>query len=139
MVQAYSRLKQVLDRQKLTVANLYRRIQRNGLHVSLKSLYRLTEDEHPLERLDLRVAGVICHVCQVPLSELIAFRVTPQRLRSLAAGKQKRLDVLMAKNNEGRLTNAEQRELRALVDETEKITLDNARKLARQRQPLAVS
>lgn len=59
------------------------------------------------------------------------------RLRHLSAAKQKRLDVLMAKNNNGKLTKPEQRDFRTLVREAEAITLDNARALAGQKRQLA--
>jgi Cro/C1-type HTH DNA-binding domain len=137
MLRAYSALKQVLAEQGLTVLDLARRIRRRGQRVNLKSLYRLNNDRQPLERLDLRVAGVICQVCQVPLSELITFEKPRARLLRLPAGKQQRLDVLMAKNNDGRLTRAEQGELQDLVREAEQITLENARMLAGQRRELA--
>jgi hypothetical protein len=69
-MQAYSRLKRVLDERKLTVPELLRRIKRAGMKVNLKSLYRLSNEHQPVEHLDLRVAGAICWVCDVPLSEL---------------------------------------------------------------------
>src|SRR5947209_6173695 len=137
MLHAYSRLKQVLAEQELTVPRLLQRIERQGMRVNLKSLYRLRNDRQPVERLDLRVAGVICRVCQVPLSELIIFEPSKPRLRRFPANKQKRLDLLMAKNNDGRLTRAEQAELQGLVREAEKLTLENARTLASQRRELA--
>jgi hypothetical protein len=136
MIEAYSRLKHLLGERKLTVPELHRRIQRRGLHVNLKSLYRLSKDEEPLERLDLRVAGVICDVCRVPLSELIAFEKPREKLGRLPVAKQKRLHSLMAKNNEGMLTPAEAEELRGLVREAEELTLSNARLLAGQRRRL---
>src|SRR5947209_6949856 len=125
MVQAFSRLKRVLDEQNLSVPELHRRMRQQGLRINLKSLYRLSQ-EQPLQRLDLRVAGAICQICALPLSELIVFERPGRKLRRLAAGKQKRLDRLMAKNNEGQLTDAEGQELRALVREAEEITLDEA-------------
>jgi len=137
MLHGYSRLKQVLAKQDLTVPELCRRIEQRGLHVNLKSLYRLHNDRQPVERLDLRVAGIICQVCQVPLSELITFEPSRPRLRRFPASKQKRLDLLMDKNNDGTLTKAEQRELQALVREAEALTLDNARTLANQSRELA--
>src|SRR5215475_4367299 len=105
MVQAYSQLKRVLDEQKITVPELHRRIERGGMRVNLKSLYRLSKEHQPLERLDLRVAGAICQVCEVPLSALISFELSKRRLQRLSTAKQKRLDSLMFKNNEGQLTN----------------------------------
>lgn len=136
-MQAFSRLKRVLDEQDITVPELHRRILQQGLRINLKSLYRLSNDRQPLQRLDLGMAGAICQVFSLPLSELIAFETPRKKLRRLAAAKQKRLDALVAKNNEGTLTDTEKRELRALVREAEEILLDNARQLADQRQQLA--
>src|SRR6516162_4886749 len=127
MIQACSRLKRVLGERRMSVPDLQRRMEQQGLSVNLKSLYRLSKDDQPLERLNLRVAGMICQVCQVPLSDLIAFEAVGAKLRQLAASKQKRLDVLMAKNNSGRLTATERPELEALVREAEEISLSNAR------------
>jgi hypothetical protein len=112
---------------------LHKRIKQRGMHVNLKSLYRLSREHQPLERLDLRVAGAICQVCEVPLSELITFETPKGTLHRLAAAKQKRLDTLMAKNNQGKLTDGESEALRALVREAEEMTLANARILAGQR------
>ena len=137
MLHGYSRLKQVLVEEELTVPQLYRRIHSQGLRVNLKSLYRLNDDRQPVQRLDLRVAGVICQVCRVPLSELITFEPPRPRLLRLPASKQKRLDLLMTKNNDGRLTKAEHSELQLLVREAENLTLENARTLASQRRAMA--
>lgn len=52
-----------------------------------------------------------------------------QRVRHLSATKQRRLDFLMDKNNEGQLDEAEQQEFQALVCEVEQLTIDNARRL----------
>jgi len=51
------------------------------------------------------------------------------RLQRLSADKQRRLDLLMTGNNEGRLTPAEREELQDLVREAEAIALSNARNL----------
>jgi len=137
MVQAFSHLKRVLTERNMTVLELHRHLLGKKLRVNLKSLYRLSNDQQPLQRLDLRVAGAICQMLALPLSELIVFETPRRKLRRLTAGKQKRLDTLMAQNNEGKLTDAEKQELRALVREVEAITLDNARQLAEQREKLA--
>jgi hypothetical protein len=126
---AYSRLKRVLSEQKITVPELHRRLAEKGLRVNLKSLYRLSNEHQPLERLDLRVAGAICEVCKVPLGDLITFEAFGENLRRLEVNKQKRLDVLMAKNNDGLLTTLEREELQALVREVEELSLANARVL----------
>jgi hypothetical protein len=107
VVHAFSQLKRVLGERKLSIPQLQRRLEERGLIVNLKSLYRLAKDDQPLERLNLRVAGMICQVCDVPLSKLIAFELTEIRLRRLSASKQRRLDVLMDRNNQGQLTSAE--------------------------------
>ena len=127
MVQAFSRLKRVLGERRMSVPELQRRLEQHGLIVNLKSLYRLARDDQPLERLNLRVAGMICQVCEVPLSNLIAFEMTEARLRRLSSAKQRRLDALMAANNAGRLSPSERKELQGLVREAEEIALSNAK------------
>ncbi|HLK56763.1 MAG TPA: hypothetical protein VKU00_09375, partial [Chthonomonadaceae bacterium] len=107
--------------------------------MNIKSLYRLSDDHQPLERLDMRVAGAICQVCSIPLSDWIVFEEEDGKLRTLSAEKQARLDFLMAQNNAGPMVEAERSELQALVREAEEITLTNARLLAAQRQKLATS
>src|ERR1700730_2442397 len=127
MVQAFSQLKRVLGERRMSVPELRRRLEQQGVSVNLKSLYRLVKDDQPLERLNLRVAGMICQVCGVPLSELIAFEMTESRLRHLSAAKQQRLDALMTGNNKGRLRSAERQEVDDLVRQAEEIALSNAR------------
>lgn len=139
MLQAYSRLKTVLNRQKISIPELHRRMERQGIRVNLKSLYRLSNEGQPLQRLDLRVAGAICQVCEVTLSDLVDFEVEVKRLARLSATKQKRLDALMAKNNDGKLTKSEAKELRDLVSEVEAITVRNARLLTQQQKKLATA
>jgi hypothetical protein len=135
-VNAYSRLKRILKQQKMSIPELHRRIRGRGLRVNVKSLYRLSDENQPVERLDMRVAGAICQVCAVSLSEWIVFEEDDGRLRTLASDKQRRLDALMAKNNAGPLTKAESNELQTLVREAEEITLANARLLVVQRHRL---
>jgi hypothetical protein len=55
-------------------------------------------------------------------------------LPRLLPAKQKRLDALMAQNNEGKLTPGEKAELQSLVQAAEAIMLANARHLAEQRK-----
>lgn len=136
MTLAYSQLKRVLSELKITVPELHRRILGRGLRVNLKSLYRLSNEHQPLFRLDLRVAGAICEVCSVALSDLITFETVGENLKKLSAGKQNRLDVLMGKNNDGLLSKKERDELQALVREVEELSLQNARVLQRQQNLL---
>lgn len=133
---AYSYLKRLLKQQQLSVPELHRRIRVRGLNVNLKSLYRLSDDKHPVDRLDMRVAGAICLVFAVPLSDWIVFEEETQTLHTLAPQKQTRLNLLMAKNNQGDLDTLEREELRSLVGEAEQITLANARLLSQQQQRL---
>jgi len=137
IVHAFSRLKRVLDEQNMTVPELHRRLLQKGLRINVKSFYRLGNDRQLLQRLDLRVAGAIWQVFDLPLSELITFEEPRRKLRRLPVAKQKRLDALRTKNNYGTLTKAEGQELRSLVREAEEIMLDNARQLAEQRQQFA--
>ena len=139
MVIAFSQLRRVLDDRRMSVSELRRQMLGQGVSVNLKSLYRLNDNQRPIGRLDLRVAGVICQVCQVPLSELIAFEIPASKLQRLPAAKQKLLDALMTKNNSGVLTSAERNNLQTLVQEAQELTLRNARMLARQHHSLASS
>ena len=134
---AYSRLKRLLKRQQLSVPELHRRMRSGGFRVNIKSLHHLSDEDQPVHRLDMRVAGAICQVCAVPLSEWIVFEPDDGRLRTLASDRQERLDLLMAKNSAGQMTDAERNELQTLVREAEEITLSNARLLAEQRHRLA--
>jgi len=132
----YSRLPTILEEQRLTVSELHRRMQRHKLDVNIKSLYRLNDAHQPLARLDLRVAGAICQLCNVTLAELVDFSGQGAKLEKLSEERQQRLDSLMDKNNEGKLNKKEQRELQKLVRETQEITLHNARVLAEQQRRL---
>ena len=97
--------------------------------------FRLSDDSQPVDRLDMRVAGAICQVCAIPLSDWIVFE-EEGALRALLPEKQTRLDILMTRNNAGSLTDPERSELHSLVREAEDLILANARFLAQQRQRL---
>ncbi len=136
MIVAYSRLQKILDEKRLTVAELHRRLQQQNQGVNIKSLYRLNDAQQPLTRLDLRVAGAICQLCDVTLADLVDFSGQGAKLAKLTADKQDRLDTLMDTNNQGKLSRKQQRELQDLVRETQEITLHNARVLAEQQRRL---
>jgi hypothetical protein len=53
-------------------------------------------------------------------------------MRRLPAAKQKRLDNLMSKSNDGLLNQAEHDELQDLVRQTQELALENARRLAKR-------
>lgn len=139
MGQAYSRLKRVLNQKKMSVPELQRRIRQHGLNINLKSLYRLSDEQQPLERLDMRVAGAICEVCSVSLSDLIVFETEAPVLQALTEIQQNRLEDLMTRHNNGELAEKERAELSGLVGEAEEITLRNARLLQQQRQRMEAS
>ena len=60
----------------------------------------------------------------MPLTDLIAFETGKAKMKSLPAAKQKRLDALMARNNDGRLT-ASEAGVRELVREAGEMALGN--------------
>ena len=134
MIKAYSRLQSILDKREITVSELRRRLAERGVAVNIKTLYRLNDSHEPVHRLDLTVAGAICDVCEVDLNALVSFDDLGGRFLRLSSAKQRRLDELMDANNEGQLRSAEKRELAELVEETEQITLHNARLLATQKR-----
>ena len=103
MIIAYSRLQRLLQERRLTVPELHRRMQQRNLDVNIKSLYRLNDAHQPLVRLDLRVAGAICQMCDVTLADLVDFTGQAAKLAKLPDDKQRRLDALMDKNNQGKL------------------------------------
>ena len=137
LVEAYSRLKSLLEERSLTRAELQRRITAQERTFNVKTLYRLADPDRPLERVDLRVVGAVCRILGVGLGDLIVF-AEPERvtLRALPDAKQRRLDELMDGHNEGRLASHEVEELRGLVDEAEEIARSNARRLAEHRRSL---
>jgi hypothetical protein len=55
---------------------------------------------------------------------------TPPKVRKLAAAKQLRLDLLLEKNTNGTLTDAERTKLASLVAEAEQLMVENGRRLA---------
>jgi hypothetical protein len=136
MIVAYSRLQKILEERRLSVPELHRRLQQQSQGINIKSLYRLNDADQPLARLDLRVAGAICQLCEVTLADLVDFSAHGAKYASLAADKQAKLDTLMEKSNEGKLNRRERRELESLVTETQELTLHNARILAEQQRNL---
>ena len=126
--EAYSKLASILARRNLSVPALQRTLGKVGVPVNIKSLYRLAEDA-PLQKIDLRIAAAICKVCAVPFAELISFEKPQAQLHRLSAKAQARLDTLMARNNEGRLTAAEREEFLVLAEQAHQFSLANARLL----------
>ncbi len=135
-LKCYSRLSGILSGRKMTVADLHRALARRGVRVNLKTLYRLTDPMASIGRLDMSVAGEICKVLEVELSLLVSFEAAPRRtgLQMLSPSRQRRLDILLERQSESKLSGRERIELADLVREAELLTLRNARTLARARQ-----
>jgi DNA-binding Xre family transcriptional regulator len=138
---AYSRLKRVLKQKRLSVPELHRRIRAQGIDVNIKSLYRLNHEYESVDRLDMKVAGAICQVVAVPLTDWIVFQSGAETgmLQRLALKKQAQLDELMTKNNDGALTESERMRLQVLVREAEDLAIANAQVLATQMSRLEPS
>ena len=131
--EAYSQLRIILAKLNLTVFQLHRRLGEAGFPVNIKSLYRLASEE-PLQKIDLRIAAAICQTCGVSLGELITLDKPRTRLTQLDRDTQARLDVLMAKNNDGALSAREEKEFGQLVEKAHRISMENARVLLAQRR-----
>jgi hypothetical protein len=65
---------------------------------------------------------------------------TPPKIRKFAAPKQRRLDQLLEKNADDRISKKDKQKLEALVAEAEDLMVENAQRLAdfaRKQAPLA--
>lgn len=129
-----SALPGILARQRLTVADLVRRIEESGQHFDRKTVYRLASGE-PVRTLNLPVVAAIGRVLNLrDPGKLILWSApsnkSPLRLQRIDARTQARLDELMTRNTEGTLGGAERRELEKLGRTVEKLSLENARLLA---------
>lgn len=113
----------------MSVAELYKRLESGGQHFDRKSVYRLASDA-PLQTLNMPLVGAVCEELQVDLQQLISLAPPLPKMARLDAATQDRLDDLMGRNTEGKLTVKERRELERLVEEAEQLSLENARLLA---------
>ena len=122
-----------LARQRLTVADLVRRMEDSGFRFDKKTIYRLASDA-PVRNLNLPVVAAIGRVLKLSdPGKLIDWSTSlgqPSRLQRIDADTQVRLDELMGKNTEGTLDAVERRELDKLGRLVEKLSLENARLLA---------
>lgn len=128
-----SALPKILARQRLTVADLIRRIEESGLHFDKKTIYRLASGE-PVRTLNLPAVTAIGRALKLrdPGKLLLWTTASSPRpqLRRIDAETQARLDELMAKNTEGSLSTTERRELEKLGRQVETLSLENAHLLA---------
>ena len=136
MQEAYSRLKTVLEHDGLSTADLVRKIAEQGDRVNPKSIYRLADPEEPIEKVDMRVIGVVCHALKVGIEEILTFE-EPEIIEQFSAAKQNKMDSLLARLDSGEvLSQAEIGELHGLVNEAEEVARGNARRLANRRRRL---
>jgi DNA-binding Xre family transcriptional regulator len=130
---AWSNLKLILAQRNLSVLDLHKKLQKRGVAVNVKSLYRLAEPE-PLWKIDTRIVNAICQTFGLQLGDLVQLEKPTKQLQRMDAEKQERLEALMEKNNEGEPTRAERAELTRLVEESQRISLHNARVLVEQKR-----
>jgi DNA-binding Xre family transcriptional regulator len=130
---AWSNLRLILAERNFSVLDLQKALQKRGVSVNVKSLYRLAEPT-PLWKIDTRIVNAICQTFDLELGDLIQLEKPTKELMRLAAEKQRRLDALMEKNNAGKLGRAERTELTGLVNESQRISLHNARVLVGQKR-----
>ena len=133
---AYSSLPKVLAKSRLKISDLHQKLKDVGVNVNQKSLYRLNT-ANPLQKIDTRIVGAICHACAVPIQDVITFERPKPVLEKLTSAEQKRLDDLMTKHSEGKLAAREMREFDELSDKAHRLTMANARILVAQRRALS--
>lgn len=129
-----STLPDLLQRRRWTVAELLRRMEARGFRFDKKTVYRLARAE-PLRTLNLPALHAVSQVLDLPdPGKLIRWRADAPRptLRRVDTATQTRLEELMGRHAEGALTAAERREFGRLGRLVERLSLDNARLLARQ-------
>ena len=131
---AYSTFPDLLAELRLTVTDVHERLLARGLKFDKKTLYRLASHE-PLQTISAAVVGAVCEEFAIGLGELLVWERPSPKLHKIDAKTQARLDGLMEKNNEGKITAAERRELATLGETVERLSLENARLLARHAGP----
>lgn len=131
---AYSTFPDLLAELKLTVTDVHERLIARGLKFDKKTLYRLASHE-PLQTISAPVVGAVCEEFKIGLGELLVWERPTPKLHKIDGKTQARLEVLMGKNNEGTITAAERKELGTLGETMERLSLENARLLARHAGP----
>lgn len=125
-IAVYPRLGQLLEANRMTVAELERQIEsRFGMSVDSKTLYRLTHAD-AVQRADLEIAGAAAAVLGVGLDDVFDVRVVrvdsnesapTGALGDLAPEQSRRLSELFDRQSRGELTEDERREMEGLVKE----------------------
>jgi hypothetical protein len=115
----WSNLGMLLAEHNMSVLALHKRLQKNGVSVNLKTLYRLAVSQ-PLQKFDARIVKPICLVLGVDLSELISLEKPELILLKLDPVIQARITNLLDQGNQGTITKRERAELEGLVDKAER-------------------
>lgn len=129
-VAAYSRMPLLLRDHGWTVADLLRRLQAEKIRVDRKTLYRLASSA-PIGKTDIALIRRICDVLGVGLDDFFRFAEPlptgePDEFWELSLADVQRLNELGERNNDGKLTAVERRELVDLVAEYQRIAQHNA-------------
>jgi hypothetical protein len=127
----FSLIGQVLSERNWLVADLEKRLRERGHKFNRKTIYRLTYPI-PIKRVDAIILRAVSEELQLPLERLITFDIP--KLQKLDPIADKRLSLLMAKNDRGDLTEEEKQELQELGEIAEKLSLQNARIFAAYRK-----
>lgn len=127
---AYSRLAELMQARQLTIGQFQKKLTAKGHHFDPKTLYRLASDK-PLLNISAPVIRAVCETLDVEIGRLIVWEPPAPKLGRINIKTQKRLDYLMSKSNEGELAGDERTELEALVIEMERLSIQNAKILAK--------
>jgi phage terminase small subunit len=133
-----SRLPILLKERQMTVLSLQRQLAQQGRIISKNTLYRLASWQ-PLKKVDLTIAGEICSLLGIGLSELFVIRrqkegennpLTPfskgEKRVTFTDEQKARMRILLELAREGKITPKEERELHQLVDEEWEAAIDAA-------------
>jgi Cro/C1-type HTH DNA-binding domain len=131
---AYSKLTELMRARSLTVIDFHKTLTERGHRFDLKAIYRLASDK-PLMNISAPVVRAVCETLNIDLGKLIVWQPPAPKLQRIDAKTQKRLDYLMARSNEGELTDAERTELERFAVELEALSIKNAKLLARHARP----
>lgn len=126
---AYSKLSELLAAHHSSVSDLYQRLKAKGLSFDRKTLYRLASPK-PLASISTAVLRAVCEELRVGIGDVLVWDPPTPKLHRIDDATQERLSVLMQKNNEDELTEAEREEFEKLGTEAERLSLENAKILA---------
>jgi len=118
----------------LTVIDFHKALADKGHRFDLKTIYRLASDK-PLLNISAPVLRAVCETLNIDLGKLIVWQPPAPKLHHIDPKTQKRLDYLMARSNDGDLTDDERAELERFAVELEALSINNAKLLARHAHP----